>query len=753
MILAWPLVMVFALSTYFGMANDPLSWLPEEAAEQQNYRRFRGWFGSDDVILVSWEGCSFEDSRLPSLANALVEHAETGRYVERVTSIGELVDPLTRPPHNLTRSAAIDRFRGILVAPRGTLGCLMLTMSQEADSHRVGALEAIGGMVSEHAGVDPSAVHMAGPFVYRTALDYESTRNLGWIAIAACSIGLALAWFFLRRFRLAGLTLCCGAFSGLCTVVLVGLTGGRMSPVMLVMPTLVFVLATSAGIHLVNYYRDALGEASGEEAIRLAVPRAWKPCWYAALTTAIGLASLGISQVRPVAAFGFYSAAGVIGSLFLVFGVLPGALERFPPRPIRPGMEREGERALKSRLRRRPFEWEGVGRMVSRRCWSIVLLGAAASCLSAIGLAQLTTSARVRDLFSGDTRIIRDYQWLENRFGPLDPVEAVVAFEDGATRPAAEQFTLVAELTSAIDGMAESGGTISAASFLPPYPSGSSLRQTARRAVFHRMLEQDRQALAETGYFHGGDGLAVWRIRTQVAALGELEYDRFISEVETTIAPILEEPRDAGRALPELEFTGLPVLTQAVQQRLLRDLFCSYLAAFLVISVVIGLMQKSVGLGVIAMVPNLFPAVTVFGIIGWLGQPVDIGAMVTASVALGIAVDDTLHFLTGYREGRQAGQPSGRAVTTAYRRSATAMVHTTLICGLALLPHAVSSCVPVSRFAWLMLTLLAAALVGDLLLLPAILLLRSRGRAFRGVSSPARQGAGSGTGAVVSTNG
>jgi hypothetical protein len=121
------------------------------------------------------------------------------------------------------------------------------------------------------------------------------------------------------------------------------------------------------------------------------------------------------------------------------------------------------------------------------------------------------------------------------------------------------------------------------------------------------------------------------------------------------------------------------------------------------------------------MIPNLFPAVVVFGGIEWMNIPVQIGSVMTASAALGIAVDDTVHFLTWFRRGLDHGMPRLVALKDAFQRCAGAMAHTTLICASGLLVFAASSFVPILHFSWLMVFLLLSALIGDLLLLPAIL--------------------------------
>jgi multidrug efflux pump subunit AcrB len=125
--------------------------------------------------------------------------------------------------------------------------------------------------------------------------------------------------------------------------------------------------------------------------------------------------------------------------------------------------------------------------------------------------------------------------------------------------------------------------------------------------------------------------------------------------------------------------------------------------------------------GLISMLPNVFPVFLVFGTMGHLGVLVDIGSMMTASVALGIAVDNTIHFLTWFRDGIRMGLSRHEAIEMAYQRCASAMTTTTIIGGLGLSVFILSTFTPTQRFGILMLTILIAALVGDLVMNPALL--------------------------------
>lgn len=198
-------------------------------------------------------------------------------------------------------------------------------------------------------------------------------------------------------------------------------------------------------------------------------------------------------------------------------------------------------------------------------------------------------------------------------------------------------------------------------------------------------------------------------------------------------------------------YTGIVPVVYKAQRTLLTSLIESIVLAFFLIAIVmIALLipghfpgflwqPKQIGCGVvagmIAMVPNLFPVVVIFGLMGHTHTLVDIGTMMTASVAMGVAVDDTIHFLTWFRQHIDQGMTRVQAVIETYRRVGAAMTQTTIVGGLGLFVFSLSTFTPTQRFGTLMLVLLATALIGDLILLPA-LLAGPLGKWFRPRPSP-----------------
>jgi predicted RND superfamily exporter protein len=171
----------------------------------------------------------------------------------------------------------------------------------------------------------------------------------------------------------------------------------------------------------------------------------------------------------------------------------------------------------------------------------------------------------------------------------------------------------------------------------------------------------------------------------------------------------------------------VPIVYKA-QRTLLESLVNSVVSAFGMIAIVMTVLLlwgswqwRNAPAGLLSMLPNIFPVVIIFGFMGHRRVLVDIGTMMCASVAMGVAVDDTIHFLAWFRHACRQGMPRKEAVLEAYRRVATAMTQTTLIAGLGLAVFALSTFTPTQRFGVMMLTLLTAALVGDLVMLPAML--------------------------------
>ncbi len=168
-------------------------------------------------------------------------------------------------------------------------------------------------------------------------------------------------------------------------------------------------------------------------------------------------------------------------------------------------------------------------------------------------------------------------------------------------------------------------------------------------------------------------------------------------------------------------YTGVVPIVYKAQRALLESLIESTLWSFLTITPLMMFVSRSLSAGAVAMIPNVLPVLVIFGAMGWMGIAIDIGSMMTASIALGVAVDDTIHFLSWYRECLDRVRSRREAIIACYAKCATPTLQAALISGLGLSVFALSTFTPTQRFGWLMLSILIAGVVAELLMLPALL--------------------------------
>ncbi|WP_254508892.1 efflux RND transporter permease subunit [Anatilimnocola floriformis] len=168
-------------------------------------------------------------------------------------------------------------------------------------------------------------------------------------------------------------------------------------------------------------------------------------------------------------------------------------------------------------------------------------------------------------------------------------------------------------------------------------------------------------------------------------------------------------------------YTGVVPIVYKAQRSLLESLISSTWWSFVTITPLLMFVSRSFWGGLVAMLPNVLPVLVIFGMMGWLGVDVDVGSMMTASIALGVAVDDTIHYLNWYREELDRVKDRKLAILGAYKHCATPTFQAALISGLGLSLFALSTFTPTQRFGYLMLAILWAGVVAELIFFPALL--------------------------------
>lgn len=627
----------------------------------------------------------------------------------------------------------------------GSLAAVSVSLSEAGIADKAAAIEAVKSAVLE-VGVPSELMHIGGQPVVNVSLN-KAVADAAWntnhpvwdIAhrspiILSAFVSVFFSFIMLRSLRLATLVQLVSFLSVLLSVAIVPLTGGTMNMVLVVMPTLLAVLTTSAAIHLSNYWKHS-GHSDPSSSVFSACRTAWLPCALASGTTAIGMASLVTSNLVPVRDFGVYSAIGCFISFIVVLYVLPSLMMYWPKSP-------PGEEELHT------GHWNKLGVWIARNRYAVATLCVIGTAVAGWGLWQFKTETKVIRYFPPHSQVVKDYEFLEDKLSGVISIDTIVKF-DAATQEKLsfpERAKIVMELQSEIRQHPEISGVLSLASFLDLRAADTEgLSFTARRKLqlsqrswgkkIHEMIrDKDRSddsvssmmALPDysTDWKTAGDQLLnregdeVWRITAQTSALSDIDMEVLIADMNGIASrhlSLIGSP-NTGHVV-----TGLIPVFLRTQQAVLESLIKSFGLAFVIIAVVMMVVLRSPVAGIYTMLPNLMPVVLVFGLLSWMNLKVDIGTMITASVALGIAVDGTLHLLTWFQELVRRGVPVEQAVGRALEHCGPAMWQTSAAVGLGMLALLPADLLLVSRFGWIMAALIFTALIADIVFLPALL--------------------------------
>lgn len=717
--LAWmPFLLYGAKGAFENIHNDVLDWLPPSFDETQRLFWFVERFGSDEILVVSWEGCTLDDPRLDRMAAGLVEpqnhpqHGASFRWFREVYTGRQALEEMTSGSLQLSRDDAIARLEGWLIGRDGQTACAVALISEDGALNRLGAMQFVHE-VADSVGIAPDALRVGGPTADGVAIDQASNQWMIQMVLLSALLGLAVARKSLGQWRATWIAFLTAIFAWAASLSVVHYGGDTLDAVLLMMPSLVFVLAISGSIHLTNYQADVDPAAQPKDATAVAIRRGWLPCLLASVTTAIGLGSLMASQLTPVRKFGCYASIGVLINVFALLIIWPSLTHCWPLRRRDDAREETAQARL--------AWWQPLFESASRHAHLWLVTVVLALPVLAWGVSQINTTAQLQDLLGPESTSIQHSRWLQQRFGALVPVEVVLRFsrtenEDPKTMLARAQ--LVEQLRKRLRQLSDVDSAVAATTFAPALPEAGGARQIMLRRVLATHLNKHRDRFVELGFLCEEPHEELWRISTRVPSV-HVDYGQLLQRLDQDIDVFLDEQRAAGTQMTAEICGGVPLLYIA-QKQLLEDLIKSFLAAFALIGVTMVLLLRGLMAGMLAMIPNVVPTLIAFGAMGLLAIPVDIGTMMTASAAMGIAVDDTLHFLVWFRRGLQQGHDRTAAVRFSFQHCATPMLQTSVICGLGLLVFLLSPFSPISRFGGVMAMLLGLALLGDLLILPAL---------------------------------
>jgi len=676
--------------------NDVQTWLPVNSAVRDQYELFKADFGNDDFVILGLDTSKNSPEAIEAIARRIehlpvVKTALTSEKIEAsLTSLGMAPEEIDRRLNGLSRSR-LGTHEAVLVSPESRL------MAQDPRALMNGIHEVLA-----YCNVSEKDVLMAGGPVIVEELDRLGGREANEIFFTiTLLISALILYVYLRDVPLTIGIMVITIWSISLNLAVVKWFGGEMNFIMGSLSVMVMVFTIANAIHVVHYY--LLGLSRGES-LRESLWHAAQPFMMAAITTVIGLCSLGVSEIVPVNQFGYSASVGCMISIFAALVFVPALLLQLDLTNAKARFEEA----------RAGFDWYVV---LLRHRNKVVFASLAIIIVGSLGLPYVETRIEPLDFLPNNSKAKTDLAQVEKHFAPVDVIEMVVDF-DGEKGEFLDKLRVIQELHKQVSSHQDVMLVTSAATMFP-----SELPADLRGVS--QMLK-NAQSMQGENIEYVTPNHRFWRLSARID-------ERDVGRQQTIINQLAEMTKDH-----HVTFTGLTPLLKTAQLAIFHGFWESFGSAFLLISVIMVLGLRSFWLGFMAMLPNVTPVSILFGILGWVGTPLDIGMMMTASIALGISVDGTFHFMVNYRHAlKQIPGNRTRAAHYALQEAGSPIIQAAVISSLGMLALTFSTFGPTFRFGMMMAAMLMTALLGSIIFLPAILCLGCRGRIDEALPAPA----------------
>ncbi|MEE4109741.1 MAG: MMPL family transporter [Halieaceae bacterium] len=709
--------------------NAPESYFPKDSPSVRFNDSVREDFPLDQVIVALFEGAEVYGDEVLGRLDALVTELQADERVERVlaattvdhiraTADGFTVDRLLAIDDGLDAAqrearARSDRFAAGSVVGEDSpaLAVVVRPWPMETSLERLELEQLLRSSIARHD-LEERLTGVAGHIALDVAQLRSMLRDVATLVPGTLGISLLLLWWLFRRWLVLGLaTAVISAVTGFAVALLV-ILDKPFTLITAIVPPLLTAITVAMLMHLFNAVAQAAPSGrQGRARIDYALDEITRPTLYTALTTAAGLLSLTASPIRPIETFGLISACGVALAALLVVFIVPALLLAWDKGPWT--ARQQGMRWLDGATR--ALLRVGLRRPIA------VLIAAGALLLAAVSqLPRIDVETDLYEFFAEDHPIIRDTQRVEERLTGVMPLEVVFEGPGIDSLQAPERLRAIADVQAWLDAHPAIAHSVS----LPELVSEMHWAFHGEDAAY-RAVPDDAMLVAQYLFIY--DGIDLYEVANR-----DFDRSRILLNLSAhsagTLNALLDDLEAYLQANPPADLSwdlaGMGRLFADQERLLIRGQLHSLYAVVVFIVLLMLLMWRRASLAVASMVPNLAPLALIFGAMGLLGIWLDMATAMVASVAVGIALDDTIHVMDGYQRRRAAGASTCWALARTVRQRGRAVCATTVVLVGQFVFMAVSPFQPTAIFGWLTAFGLVVAMVFDLLVLPAILILQ-----------------------------
>ena len=685
------------------------------------YESFLGSFGTDENdCLVLLESDEILTPEILSAVDRIDRELEASGSFEKVISVFNLRDrrrvgryilPVLRRDMNRSElSAAIPKLRkhplasGNLISHDGRAMLLVVSLAGESLSivevqTRLDHMESVIDRATQ--GIDVTAA-VTGLPPLRAEIIRGVQNNQIVLSTLAVLVSLVLAWYLFRSIAMIVIVASPPLIGVVWALGLMGWMGESLNPLNTITPTLLIVIGFTDSVHLmfeVRRSRTAGGSPiqSAMSALRNVAPA----CVLTSITTAIGFGSLIVVEDTVVRRFGVSCALGTLIAMLAALCIVPLLTS------TRLGIDcvfRSSQSAIREQ-ERMGWLFSLIARMPRQIAIVAVLVTGTA----------VWYSTKIRPDFQFTENLTRDnaaYKALdrcETLFGGTSQVHVVVNFPSSNRVDSKELLSVLTRVHGVLSNQQVIGDPISLVTLLQSLPGNTQ--------ELHRRLPELKYVPPEAvrSFLNTKDHCAT--VSARVRDLGAHHLMPIFDDVRSDLEKLAEKYPEYS-----LQLTGLPVLTSYRSESMIKDLTRSLIVASGLIVVVLIIALRSVWLGLASVVPNIFPLAMTASLFVALDQSVRYSAVVCFSIGLGIAVDDTIHFLTRFRQGLSDNRSIVGVTRQAYITVGPALITTTLMMCIGFGVTLASQVPTIQLFGITTCSVILFALVGDLIFLPAILL-------------------------------
>jgi predicted RND superfamily exporter protein len=689
----------------------------ENMEDSARYRQFLARFGSDEIIrLVVRADDVFEPATFAKITQ-LSEAAARIDGVIRTISLPEIRKSVDRGNQwDMAKFSAmlapVELFqRNLISADRKTT---IITLVLDAQTDKDAAIAAVRRLMAT-SGKDLRLYQTGMPLVSEALANYTRQDFFRLTPIAMLVIGVLLA-VLLRHLQSLVLPLACVTLSVSWTFGLMALSGVPVSMLTIIIPVFLIAVGTAYCLHISSEYLQQVSmTASGKDATLATFSRMTFPVTLAVATTLIGLGSLGVNHITAIREFALFACFGMLSLLVIMLSFFPAMLSLLP--------------AARAKTTAAPF----IDRFFDRLLAGVISLDLKhrKRCLLAIGLVSVVCTAGMLRLrvetnpvayFKGSTDVRRHFHDIYQDMSGSFPINVVMAGSEADYFETPGNVAAIADLQTYLDQLPGVDKTISLADYL------KLVNYTVNNfdPQFYRLPEDSydlRMLMNNFKILLGNDLLQRFMSadysRVNILMLTHIASSRDFLRTRDQILAHAGKLFDAD---VHVAVTGLGVVIAASSHLLTLGQVKSLAISLVLIFVVMVVLFLSSKVGLIAVVPNLFPIVVNFGLMGLLGIPLSVATSLIASVAIGLAVDDTIHYLVRYNTEFKKDLNKDRAMRDTLLNVGRPIIFTSLTISLGFFVLVFSHFQPTAIFGFLMVVTMLSALVGDMILLPSLML-------------------------------